>query len=489
MSKPLSLPDSFYLFVKLAFLELHGNSLNPNHQYIEYLCYQLAPFIERRVVKMLINLPGRHLKTLLGSVFLPAFMLGLNPKLRFLVVAYDEEIAEDIVGQIRTLMSSTIYKQLFRTQIHPDHRRKDDFRITGGGRVRAAPVSSVTGKGGDVIIFDDPHNVFDWDNPRKKRRVVQLYETLRTRGDRGAMTQFLVVGHRTAADDVFAHIIQGGDFQHVVLPLYAPEDTHLKIGDRAWVLRKGEALRPDDVTQAEIERLRAGSFGGSPFWLHYQQGLGPKEEDIEIDVNHFPFFKGTYIGKPVVISVDPTSKTNSSSRNAIHVYAVCNGTFVLLDAFAEACTFRKLLRQVKQFASSYRASLILVEETGRGGDLIEELRSQTTVEVEPVKQPRGTKLARFREILPLIRAKKVQIVKGKDSVERVVDELVSYPNSNFDDDVDTLVNLLRRMHINKALPEVQLQNLASIGMALGSECRSIAKEPVRGIAMVLRSQR
>jgi predicted phage terminase large subunit-like protein len=255
------------------------------------------------------------------------------------------------------------------------------------------------------------------------------------------------------------------------------------------VLPKGQALRPDAYSPEEIERLRNETFGGPSFWLHYQQGVGSKDVDIDIDVRHFPFFRGQYFGKPVVISVDPTSKTASSSRNAIHVYAVCDKVYVVLDAFAEACTFRKLLRQVKHFASSYRASLILIEETGRGGDLIEELRSQTTAVVEAVKQPRGPKLSRFREILPLIRAKKVQIVRGRDSVERVVDELLAYPHSEYDDDIDALVNFLKRMLSEKPLPEARSQNRPAIGMALGSDLQRRSREPVRGIALVLGSRR
>lgn len=489
MDETPSVSDSYYLFVKLAHLEMHGEPLDPNQRYIEYLCYELFQFAEGRERKLLINVPGRHLKTLLCSVYLPAFMLGRNPKLKFLTVAYDENIAEDIVGQIRALMSSRIYKQLFRTRIDPNHRRKNDFRVLGGGRVRAAPVGSVTGKGGDVVTFDDPHNVADWDSPKKKRRVIQFFETLRTRGDKGGKSQFLVVGHRVAEDDLAAHIMQSGDFRHIKLPLFAPEDIRFEMGGRTWVMQKGEALRPNAFPPEEIERLRGGSFGGSSFWLHYQQGLGPKEVDVDIDVKHFPFFNGQYFGKPVVISVDPASKTNSSSRNAIHVYAVCDGIYVLLDAFAEACTFRKLLRQVKQFASRYRASLILVEETGRGGDLIEDLRPQTTAVVEAVNQPRGPKLSRFRKILPLIRAKKVQIVKGNDSVEHVVDELVTYPHSEFDDDVDALVNFLNRMLSEKPLPEAHPQNRVSIGMALGTEIRSQSRESVHGIALVVRSRR
>jgi predicted phage terminase large subunit-like protein len=262
-----------------------------------------------------------------------------------------------------------------------------------------------------------------------------------------------------------------------------------KMGDRTWVLSKGQALRPDAFSPQEIEKLREEAFGGPSFWLHYQQGLGRKELDVDIDVHHFPFFRGNLSGKPVVVSVDPASKTKSRSRNAVHVYAVCDGIYVLLEAFAEACTFRKLLNQVKHFASHNHAALILVEETGRGGDLIDDLRSQIATSVEAVKQPRGPKLSRFRKVLPIIRARKVQIVKGRDSLEDVVDELITYPRSQFDDHVDALTNFLSRMSLlsENPLPEARRQ-LRSIGTAFGSEIRNQSREPVRGIAMVSRSK-
>jgi hypothetical protein len=60
----------------------------------------------------------------------------------------------------------------------------------------------VTGKGGDVIIFDDPHNITDWDDEKKKARVIEAFATLMTRRDRGENTRVLVVGHRMAVDDL-----------------------------------------------------------------------------------------------------------------------------------------------------------------------------------------------------------------------------------------------------------------------------------------------
>src|ERR1700755_1172476 len=105
------------------------------------------------ITKLLINLPGRHLKTFLCSICLPAFMLGLDPTLKFMIVAYNEEVAAEIVRHIREIMASDWYKAAFPTRI-ADLSRSDDFTTKGGGRVRAVAVQSITGRGGDIVIFD-----------------------------------------------------------------------------------------------------------------------------------------------------------------------------------------------------------------------------------------------------------------------------------------------------------------------------------------------
>jgi hypothetical protein len=264
----------FYSFVRLANLYLSGQKLDPAQTYIQYICYELFDFIEGRTTKLLINLPGRHLKTITCSICMPAFMLGLDPSLKILIVAYDKAIATDIVRSIRKLMRSKTYRMLFKTRIHAGHDRKNDFDIVGGGRVRAVPIRSVTGKDDDIVVFDDPHSISDWNSTRRKHKVVQLFNTLMTRRNAGRRSQMLVVGHRVASDDLSAHVEERGDFHNVRLPLFAPCDLEFPIGaGKTWHLSRGQFLRPDAFSGSEVEKLGRGSLGGPSFWLHYQQGL------------------------------------------------------------------------------------------------------------------------------------------------------------------------------------------------------------------------
>jgi phage terminase large subunit-like protein len=418
-------------FVEKAFRSLNGKRLSNSQLYINLIVLYLEKFLQGDIKKLLVNLPGRHLKTFICSVCFPAFALGLDPTLKFMIVAYNEELAEDIVRQIREIMESSWYKEVFRTRISDAHSRKDDFTIKGGGRVRAVPVRSVTGRGGYIIIFDDPHNAADWDNDRKKAKVIEAFEMLVSRRDGGKLSQMLVVGHRVAEDDISAHILDRGDFKHVRLPLFAPKDMSFDIGHGTFHLAKGEALRPDAFPPDEIESIRK-HHQGPPFWLYYQQALGPRQDDFQIDVSHFPFLGGGPRDRqlpknvPVVLSVDPAQKTNSTSRNVIHVYAMRGNHYELLQAFAEKCSFQRLVRKVQFYTQRYRAWFVIIENTARGPDLIEELKTKISMPIIPVN-PRGTKADRLRKFASIIRAKRIRI-RPVAAVEDAIDEIVAYPN-------------------------------------------------------------
>src|ERR1700687_5400714 len=169
---------SLQAFVEKAFRSVNGKRLSTSQLYINFIVWNLEQFVRGDIQKLLVNLPGRHLKTFLCSVCFPAFALGLDPTLKFMIVAYNEELAEDIVRQIREVMKSPWYKAVFKTRLAERHSRKNDFTIKGGGRIRAVPVRSVTGRGGEIIIFDDPHNAADWDNDRQKAKVIEAFEML-----------------------------------------------------------------------------------------------------------------------------------------------------------------------------------------------------------------------------------------------------------------------------------------------------------------------
>lgn len=74
---PLSkiLGTNFQAFVEKALHEIHGKQLSGS--YIMFIVYHLDLFLNGEIKKLLVNIPGRHLKTFLCSICFPAFALGI----------------------------------------------------------------------------------------------------------------------------------------------------------------------------------------------------------------------------------------------------------------------------------------------------------------------------------------------------------------------------------------------------------------------------
>ena len=133
----------FLAFARKAILELSGTKLGKD-PYLEYLATELLEFVDGKRKRLLINLPPRHLKTSLCSVCLAAWKLAHEPKAKIMVVTYAEQLAET-----------------------KDRSAVRDFATTEGGTLYAVSIGGgITGRGADLIIVDDPHEIQDAGRPQ-----------------------------------------------------------------------------------------------------------------------------------------------------------------------------------------------------------------------------------------------------------------------------------------------------------------------------------
>ena len=113
----------------------------------------------------------------------------------------------------------------------------------------------------------------------------------------------------------------------------------------------------------------------------------------------------------------------------------------LIQASRKNARSRRLERKVRCYAQRYDASLIIIENTARGPDLIDDLRRDIEIRIIPVN-PKGSKASRLRRCIPIIRAKRVRIKRNRPVVEEAIDEILAYPNCAYNDHVDALTNFL-----------------------------------------------
>lgn len=107
--------------------------------------------------RVIITMPPRHGKSELASRRFPAYFMGRNPKSQLISASYNSEFASEFGAEVRDIVQSEEYRACFNTELRPDAKAKQRWKTKQGGKYVSAGIgTSVTGRGADVLIIDDP---------------------------------------------------------------------------------------------------------------------------------------------------------------------------------------------------------------------------------------------------------------------------------------------------------------------------------------------
>ncbi len=112
------------------------------------------------IKRVIINMPPRHTKSEFASYLFPSWYLGKFPHKKIIQCSNTGELAVGFGRKVRNLVGSEAYSKVF-----PDVTLRQDSKAAGrwstnkNGEYFAIGVGgTVTGKGGDIVIIDDPHS-------------------------------------------------------------------------------------------------------------------------------------------------------------------------------------------------------------------------------------------------------------------------------------------------------------------------------------------
>lgn len=267
------------------------NTMTPHHlMVLNEVLIDVAKGITPRVI---LTFPPRHGKSETTSRLFPAWYVGMNPWHRVMLISYAAEFAATWGRKTRDLMEE-YGPRFFNVKMRDDVRAKDawevmertvhGFRPTIGGMVTAGIGGPITGKGGDLIIVDDPikNQEEAFSQHMRDKNWDWFKSTLMSRAEPGAKA--IVIQTRWHEDDLAGRLIQqtedgdGESWQLINFPALAgPNDV---LG-RA----EGEALWPERYSR---ERLLAVQADQGSYWFSalYQQSPIPagdalfKPEDL-----------------------------------------------------------------------------------------------------------------------------------------------------------------------------------------------------------------
>lgn len=194
----------------------------------------------RAIKYLLVEMPPRHGKSELVSKYFPAWYLGMFPQHRVILTSYEAGFARSWGRRARDLMAS--YGHFFGVSVREDIYAQDEWELeSGGGMITAGVGGAITGRGGDLIIVDDPHkNAEEVLSQTMRDKIWDWWQsTLFTRLEPGGIV--VLMQTRWHEDDLAGRALaeSGLDWTRVTLPAVALVDDPLGRvpGEALWPAR------------------------------------------------------------------------------------------------------------------------------------------------------------------------------------------------------------------------------------------------------------
>lgn len=436
-----------------AFIEKVFTALSPGQRYvwswhIDAIAYQLQRVLRGEICRLIINMPPRSLKSIAASVAFPAFVLGQDPTRRIICVSYSGDLAKKHSNDFRAILEAPWYRSLFpNTRIGTFKNTETEIELTErGNRLATSVGGTLTGRGGHLIIIDDPLKPDDAMSETKRTSANLWFNTtLLSRLDDKRTGAIIVVMQRVHMDDLTGFLLKQSDQWEVLcLPAVADIEQIIPLSSHRYYRRPiGEALSPEREPLEVLEGLKS-QLGSYAFAAQYQQSPIPPGGAM---IN--PAWIGRYTEAPrefqrrmILQSWDTANKGGPNND-----WSVCTTwTFgkdrkcYLIDVFRRQLDYPALKAHAQRLAKNWSATRVLIEDTGVGTSLIQELKGRVSGVI--AVKPEGDKESRMAAVSAKFEAGEVLFPESAPWLADLEAELFAFPVGRYDDQVDSISQAL-----------------------------------------------
>ena len=425
-------------FVRLAWPIVEPSTQFMDGWHINAIADHLQAITRGEIRNLLINVPPRHMKSLLVSVFWPCWEWLKCPQRSWLFSSYAATLSIRDSLKCRRLIESSWYQSNWgdRFRLTSDQNTKGRFENDKSGYRLATSVSgAATGEGGDRIVVDDPHNVNEAESDTIRHSVLDWWDmVMSTRLNDPKTGARVIVMQRVHEDDLSGHVLAQGGYEHLCLPAEYEEGRSI-IGSLGWSdprTSAGELLWPERFGTNEIEALKrsmgsyaaAGQLQQRPapaegglfkrHWWRYWKPRGTSLPPVPVrhpsgELQHVPAVDLPAQFDALAQSWDMAFKDLvSSDFVAGQVWGNKGADCFLLDQTKERLDFPGTLRAVRSLTERWPAAgLKLVEDKANGSAVIATLKHEISGLV--AVNPEGGKEARASAVSPQIESGNVYL--------------------------------------------------------------------------------
>jgi predicted phage terminase large subunit-like protein len=436
-------------FAARCFYDLNPQTELAMNWHLEVIAAKLTAVRQGKIRRLIINLPPRHLKSLMASIAFPAWCLGHDPSAQVLCVSYAEALSNKLARDCRSIILSPWYRRIFPTRLAAHRQAVQEFLTTRQGyRLATSNGGVLTGRGADIILIDDPLKPEEALSDTQRQAANEWFShTLYSRLNNKRTGAIVVIMQRLHEDDLVGHVLTQEPWEVISFPAIAEEDEVHKIETilrpRTFVRRRGEALHPEREPLDTLDRIRQ-TIGEYNFAGQYQQSPAPLGGGL-VKAEWFKYYGEK--DRPesfdrIVQSWDTANKaTELSDFSVCTTWGVKGKNLFLLAVFRQRLEYPALKRAVREQLCQFGANEVLIEDKASGTQLIQELIADGCHGVTRY-QPTCDKIMRLHAQTALIENGFVHIPETAPWLAVYPHELTVFPKGKHDDQVDSTAQFL-----------------------------------------------
>lgn len=409
----------------------------------------LQDLIEEGNARVILNVPPRHGKSEGVSHWFPTWFIDTFPELSVILGSYGQDLASSFGRKVRDHFYNVGEDSLTWSRVRRDkYLAKDWMTYEGGGMKSVGVGSAVTGRGGNVILVDDPHK--DWAeamSEQHRQRVIDWFNgTLYTRLEPGG--SIIVIQTRWHERDLTGYLLEehADEWLHICLPAIAEEDDMLG-------REPGEALCPERYDIEALLKMKAANehvFNGL-----YQQRPAMAEGEL-VKRDWLRYYRQSDIPDKagfdrIIHSWDLTFKGAKTSDYVCGtVWGTIGSKRYLLDWERDKMDYPAQLRAVLRMYLKWGGNAVYLEDAANGQALKHSIDGEVSGVV--LVPARGSKEERLFAVMPTWQAGDVYLPDPSErpEVKELIEELVSFPKAPNDDFVDSSTMALRKLMVRSA---------------------------------------
>jgi predicted phage terminase large subunit-like protein len=418
------------------------------------LANMLMDIAEGNKDRICVNMPPRHGKSQLVSIYFPAWFIGKYPNKKVLMVSHTTDLAVDFGRKVRNLIDNPAYRQIFPgVSLAADSKSAGRWNTHLGGEYFACGVgSALAGRGADLLLVDDPHNeqdiingnfdvfekAYEWFTYGARTRLMPggRVAIVQTRWHMDDLTGRVTrdMSHNTDADQYevveFPAILEvkGGDGKLTEKPLW-PEFFDLK------ALYRTKASMPVFQWNAQYQQTptaEEASVVKREWWKTWEKETPPSCEYI-------------------IMSLDAAAETNNRADfTALTTWGIFlneeedRHEIILLNSIKKRVEFPELKKLALEQYKEWDPDSFIVEKKSSGTALYQEMRRMgLPVQEYTPHRGSGDKLARLNSVADIVQSGLCWAPQTRWA-EELVEEIAGFPFMSNDDLVDSTVMALMR---------------------------------------------